>query len=69
MEKEGGVKININYFSGTGNTAWAVRRLVEHLIGLGEEVMAASRILDVLARHHLPRFPGFTAWLADATPL
>ena len=36
------MKIDIYYFSGTGNTAWAVRRLAEHLTELGDEVTAAS---------------------------
>ncbi|MEW6233713.1 MAG: EFR1 family ferrodoxin, partial [Chloroflexota bacterium] len=35
-------KINIYYFSGTGNTAWVVRRLAERLIGLGDEVTTTS---------------------------
>ena len=35
-------KIDIYYFSGTGNTAWAVHRLAERLTGLGDEVTIAS---------------------------
>jgi ferredoxin/flavodoxin len=36
------LKIAIYYFSGTGNTAWVVRRLVDRLSELGDEVVAAS---------------------------
>jgi ferredoxin/flavodoxin len=36
------MKINICYFSGTGNTAWVVDRLVRRLVDLGEEVQAFS---------------------------
>jgi len=36
------VKIHIYYFSGTGNTAWVVRRLAERLAELGDEVTFAS---------------------------
>jgi ferredoxin/flavodoxin len=42
MEKEGGMKIDIYCFSGTGNTAWVVKRLAERLIEMGDEVVAAS---------------------------
>jgi ferredoxin/flavodoxin len=42
MEKEGRMKIDIYYFSGTGNTAWVVRRLAEHLTELGDEVAVMS---------------------------
>ena len=35
-------KIDIYYFSGTGNTAWVVHRLAERLTGLGDEVTIAS---------------------------
>jgi ferredoxin/flavodoxin len=36
------VKIAIYYFSGTGNTTWVVRRLVDRLNELGDEVVATS---------------------------
>ncbi len=36
------MKINICYFSGTGNTAWVVRLLKEHLETLGDTVRAVS---------------------------
>ena len=36
------MKINIYYFSGTGNTAWVVQRLAKLLTALGDEVTAAS---------------------------
>jgi ferredoxin/flavodoxin len=36
------MKIDIYYFSGTGNTAWVVRRLAERLTELGDEVVTAS---------------------------
>ena len=36
------MKVDIYYFSGTGNTAWMVRRLAEHLLELGDEVITAS---------------------------
>ncbi len=36
------MKVNIYYFSGTGNTAWVVSRLVERLVELGDEVTALS---------------------------
>jgi ferredoxin/flavodoxin len=36
------VRIEIIYFSGTGNTAWVVRRLAEHLTALGDQVTATS---------------------------
>jgi len=42
VEKEIEMKIDIYYFSGTGNTAWVVRHLVEHLTELGDEVVATS---------------------------
>jgi len=36
------MKIDIYYFSGTGNTAWVVRHLAEHLTEMGDEVVVAS---------------------------
>jgi Pyruvate/2-oxoacid:ferredoxin oxidoreductase delta subunit/flavodoxin len=36
------MRIDIFYFSGTGNTAWVVRRLAERLTALGDEVTAMS---------------------------
>jgi ferredoxin/flavodoxin len=36
------VRISIVHFSGTGNTAWVVDRLVERLTALGDEVTATS---------------------------
>lgn len=36
------VKVDIYYFSGTGNTAWVVKRLVGRLAELGDEVIATS---------------------------
>ena len=36
------MKIGLYYFSGTGNTAWVVRRLAERLTDLGDEVTAVS---------------------------
>jgi len=36
------MKISTYYFSGTGNTAWVVRRLAERLTDLGNEVTATS---------------------------
>jgi ferredoxin/flavodoxin len=36
------MKIDFYYFSGTGNTAWVVRRLAERLTELGDEVVTAS---------------------------
>lgn len=36
------MKINMYYFSGTGNTAWMVHRLAERLTELGDEVRVAS---------------------------
>jgi ferredoxin/flavodoxin len=36
------VKINVYYFSGTGNTAWVVKRLAERLTELGDAVVATS---------------------------
>lgn len=35
-------RVNIYYFSGTGNTAWMVQRLTERLTDLGDEVTAVS---------------------------
>ena len=36
------MRINVYYFSGTGNTAWVVKRLAERLTALGDEVVVAS---------------------------
>jgi ferredoxin/flavodoxin len=36
------MRINICYFSGTGNTAWVVDQLAAHLVELGEQVQAVS---------------------------
>ena len=36
------MKIDVYYFSGTGNTAWVVRRLAEHLTELGDAVVVTS---------------------------
>lgn len=36
------MKINVYYFSGTGNTAWVVHRLAERLTDLGDKVTAVS---------------------------
>jgi len=36
------MRINLYYFSGTGNSAWVAHHLAERLIELGDEVMAAS---------------------------
>ncbi len=36
------MKIDIYYFSGTGNTAWVVNRLAERLTELGDAVVATS---------------------------
>lgn len=49
------MKINICYFSGTGNTAWVVSRLVHHLVELGEQIEAFS--CEEIAPQH-PRLQG-----------
>jgi ferredoxin/flavodoxin len=36
------MKVDVYYFSGTGNTAWVVHRLAEQLIELGNDVTATS---------------------------
>lgn len=36
------MRVSISYFSGTGNTAWVVRRLVERLTALGDQAAATS---------------------------
>lgn len=36
------MKVNIYYFSGTGNTAWMVRQLATHLVDLGNTVSTDS---------------------------
>ena len=36
------MKVDVYYFSGTGNTAWVVQRLAERLTDLGDEVTAWS---------------------------